>query len=70
MSHLIQNQITSIEGIRKFSIAGYEFDPSESTDLQPVFSELRRNELLLNRLFIDLRVMIQIARTFKTVFFF
>ena len=28
--HLIQNRITSIEGIRKFSIGGYEFDPSES----------------------------------------
>ena len=43
--HLIQNRVTSIEGIRKFSIGGYEFDPSESSDLQPVFLRTEKKRI-------------------------
>jgi len=43
--HLIQNRVTSIEGIQKFSFGGYKFDPSESTDLQPVFLRTEKKRI-------------------------
>jgi cytoplasmic iron level regulating protein YaaA (DUF328/UPF0246 family) len=44
-SHLIKNQIDSIDGLQKFNDSGYQFEPSESTDLQPVFLRSEQNRI-------------------------
>jgi cytoplasmic iron level regulating protein YaaA (DUF328/UPF0246 family) len=44
-SHLIKNRIDSIDGLRKFNNSGYQFEPSESTDLQPVFLRSEQNRI-------------------------
>jgi cytoplasmic iron level regulating protein YaaA (DUF328/UPF0246 family) len=44
-SHLIKNRIDSMDGLRKFNDSGYEFEPSESTDLQPVFLRSEQNRI-------------------------
>jgi len=43
-SFLIRNQVETLEGIRAFNDQGYQFESSESTNLQPVFlrSEKKR----------------------------
>ena len=44
-SHLIKNRIDSIDGLQKFNDSGYQFEPSESTDLQPVFLRSEQNRI-------------------------
>ena len=44
-SHLIKNRIDSIDGLRKFNNSGYQFESSESTDLQPVFLRSEQNRI-------------------------
>lgn len=44
-SFLIRNQVESLEGIQNFSDQGYRFEPSESTDLQPVFLRSEQNRI-------------------------
>ena len=44
-SHLIKNQIESIDGIYNFSEDGYEYDQSESTELEPVFIRSEANRI-------------------------
>lgn len=44
-SHLIKNRIDSMDGLRKFNDSGYEFEPSESTELQPVFLRSEQNRI-------------------------
>ena len=44
-SYLIKNQITSIDGIYKFSKNGYQYDQSGSTELEPVFIRTEANRI-------------------------
>ncbi|MDA8774957.1 peroxide stress protein YaaA [Opitutales bacterium] len=44
-SHLIKNRIDSMDGLRQFNDSGYEFESSESTDLQPVFLRSEQNRI-------------------------
>ena len=44
-SHLIKNRIDSIDGLQKFNDSGYQFEPSESTDLRPVFLRSEQNRI-------------------------
>ena len=44
-SHLIKNRIDSIDGLQKFNDSGYQFEPSDSTDLQPVFLRSEQNRI-------------------------
>ena len=44
-SHLIKNRIDSIDGLQKFNDSGYQFEPSESTNLQPVFLRSEQNRI-------------------------
>ena len=44
-SHFIKNRIDSIDGLRKFNNSGYQFESSESTDLQPVFLRSEQNRI-------------------------
>jgi cytoplasmic iron level regulating protein YaaA (DUF328/UPF0246 family) len=44
-SHLIKNQIESIDGIYNFSEDGYEYDQSESSELEPVFIRSEANRI-------------------------
>lgn len=44
-SFLIRNQVETIEGIQAFQDQGYHFEPSESTDLKPVFLRSEQNRI-------------------------
>jgi cytoplasmic iron level regulating protein YaaA (DUF328/UPF0246 family) len=44
-SHLIKNRIDSMDGLQNFNDSGYQFEPSESTDLQPVFLRSEQNRI-------------------------
>ena len=41
----IKNQIKSVEEIKGFSDNGYHFDPSQSSDLKPVFTRSEVNRI-------------------------
>lgn len=44
-NHLIKNQITSVDGIYKFSENGYQYDHSGSSELEPVFIRTEANRI-------------------------
>ena len=44
-SFLIRNQVETLEGIRAFNDQGYQFESSESTNLQPVFLRSEKNRV-------------------------
>ena len=44
-SFLIRNQVETLEGIRAFNDQGYQFEPSESTNLQPIFLRSEKNRI-------------------------
>lgn len=44
-SFIIKNRIKSVEKIKEFSDNGYHFDPSQSSDLQPVFTRTEVNRI-------------------------
>ena len=44
-SYLIRNQVETLEGIRAFNDQGYQFESSESTNLQPVFLRSEKNRI-------------------------
>jgi cytoplasmic iron level regulating protein YaaA (DUF328/UPF0246 family) len=44
-SFLIRNQVETLEGIRAFNDQGYQFESSESTNLQPVFLRSEKNRI-------------------------
>ncbi len=44
-SFLIKNRIKSMDDLQKFNDSGYQFEPSESTDLQPVFLRSVQNRI-------------------------
>lgn len=44
-SFLIRNQVETLEGIRAFNDRGYQFESSESTNLQPVFLRSEKNRI-------------------------
>ena len=44
-SFIIKNRIKSVEKIKEFSDNGYHFDPSQSSDLQPVFIRTEVNRI-------------------------
>jgi cytoplasmic iron level regulating protein YaaA (DUF328/UPF0246 family) len=44
-SFLIRNQIETLRGLRTFAENGYEFQPEQSSDLQPVFFRSEQNRI-------------------------
>ena len=44
-SFIIKNRIKSVEEIKEFSDNGYRFDPSQSSDLKPVFTRTEVNRI-------------------------
>ena len=44
-SFLIRKQIENLNDLRKFAENGYEFQPEQSSDLQPVFFRSERNRI-------------------------
>ena len=44
-SFIIKNRIKSLEEIKEFSDNGYRFDPSQSSDLKPVFTRTEVNRI-------------------------
>jgi cytoplasmic iron level regulating protein YaaA (DUF328/UPF0246 family) len=44
-SFIIKNRIKSVQEIKDFSDNGYRFDPSQSSDLKPVFTRTEVNRI-------------------------